>query len=140
MAEEVLHPDAEGLETSRSYTDAFANDTTEDFFVKIRHQVAEENVAEDDNQDEPDVLDINVVALDKKMTALHTGIAFDNRSVVEQLISDYGADPLLPVKLVTAYNNSPTSTIIPLVLAMSLQEEDMLAETGSLLILGASSA
>lgn len=134
------HSNTDGSDIDQSDSEESADDITEGSFVQIRRGPIEDTVAEDDDQDLPDVLDVNVVAWDKKVTALHTGIAFNNTSVVETLVSDYGADPMLPIKLVHAHNNSPSSAIMPLVLATSLQGEDMLAQTRSLLSLGASSA
>ena len=52
-----------------------------------------------DATNDPDIYDINVVAWDYGLTPLHFAILNGHLNVIELLISEYGADVLLPVKL-----------------------------------------
>jgi ankyrin repeat protein len=111
-------------------------------FVKVEkepdHSYANQDVAEDDNTDEPDVYDINVVSWDIHTSPLHLAILNGHVDVVQELVSSWGADVLLPVKLLYAYNNTPRASILTLVLALRLPLDKAITMTEKLLQLGAS--
>ncbi|EAU38562.1 predicted protein [Aspergillus terreus NIH2624] len=111
-------------------------------FVKVEkepdHSYANQDVAEDDNTDEPDVYDINVVSWDSHTSPLHLAILNGHVDVVQELVSSWGADVLLPVKLLYAYNNTPRASILTLVLALRLPLDKAITMTEKLLQLGAS--
>ena len=58
--------------------------------------------------------------------------------VIEMLVSRFGADVLLPIKLVNDYNKQPRAAILTLVLAAHLPDPDAAAVTKALCGLGAS--
>lgn len=103
-------------------------------------QSSDENMPEEGKSDEPDVYDINVVSWDSKTSPLHLAILHGHTSVVEELVSSFGADVLLPIKLINDYDRNPTAAILPLVLALSLTPEKAAAMTETLLRLGATPA
>jgi ankyrin repeat protein len=102
-------------------TDNVGAETTEDSVIRIDRKPADEheNLPEDDNDDEPDIYDINVLAWDVPVSALHLAIANGHTEVVKLLVSDFGAD-LAPVKRINEYNKSARTAILPLVLALHL--------------------
>ncbi|KAL4885830.1 ankyrin repeat-containing domain protein [Aspergillus karnatakaensis] len=111
-------------------------------FVKVSKEKEEEQstVPDDVGELDPDIYDINVQAWDTKASPLHLAILNGHVEVVEELVSSFGADVLLPVKLVNAYNNSPRAAILTLVLALRLPKESGIAMTEKLLQVGASPA
>jgi ankyrin repeat protein len=94
-----------------------ADATTEGSVIKIDPKKSEDhdNLPDDANDDEPDVYDVNVVAWDAPVSALHLAIANGHTDVVKTLVQEFGADVLLPVKLVNDYNKSPRAAILPVV-------------------------
>lgn len=109
---------------------------TDGSFVKISSQAAEsangETMPEDDDED-PDVYDVNVLAWDSPVSPLHLAILNGHLEVIEVLVNKFGADVLLPVKLLDSYSRSANGAILTLVLAGE-------AAARTLLDLGASSA
>lgn len=119
-----------------------ADATTEGSVIKIDRKTSEDhdNLLDDTNEDEPDVYDVNVVAWDAPVSALHLAIANGHTNVVKTLVEEFGADVLLPVKLVHDYNKSPRAAILPVVLALQLSPERAKDMTRLLVSLGASPA
>ncbi|KAF2023873.1 ankyrin [Setomelanomma holmii] len=119
-----------------------ADATTENSIVKIdRKKLPEhETLPDDADEDEPDVYDVNVLAWDAPVSALHLAIANGHMDVVKVLVQDFGADVLLPIKLVNDYNKNPRAAILPVVLALQLTPEKAKAMTNLLIDLGASPA
>ncbi|KAL4871430.1 hypothetical protein BDV12DRAFT_28672 [Aspergillus spectabilis] len=111
-------------------------------FVKVNKDKEEEQstVPDDASELDPDIYDINVQAWDTKASPLHLAILNGHVAVVEELVSSFGADVLLPIKLVHTYNNSPRAAILTLVLALRLPKETGIAMTEKLLQVGASPA
>ncbi|PYH47148.1 ankyrin repeat protein [Aspergillus saccharolyticus JOP 1030-1] len=91
----------------------------------------------EETEDAPDIYDINAASWDSHTTALHLAILNGHAEVVQELVSSFGADVLLPVKLVNEYDNSPKAAILTLVLALNLLPAESAAMTEVLLKLGA---
>ncbi|KAE8349898.1 hypothetical protein BDV28DRAFT_151457 [Aspergillus coremiiformis] len=94
---------------------------------------------EDENMQEPDIYDINVLSWDSHASPLHLAILNGHIDVVEELVASFGADVLLPIKLLNDYNN-PRAAILTLVLTLQLPLEKAKAMTQTLLQLGGSPA
>jgi ankyrin repeat protein len=117
--------------------------TTENSVIKIdRNKPDDTHEALPDNakDDEPDVYDVNVLAWDVPVSALHLAIANGHKDVVRVLVQDFGADVLLPIKLVYDHNKSARAAILPVVLALHLLSEEAKEMTTLLISLGASPA
>lgn len=116
-------------------------DMTEGSFVKIAHKKGVDEDALDGKDDsEPDVYDVNVVAWDTPVSPLHLAIIGGHTKVINTLISTFGADALLPIKIIDEYSRSPKHAIMTLVLAAGLPSTDALQVTHALLASSASSA
>ena len=111
---------------------------TDGSFVKVpADTLPAPNLPDDEDADEPDVYDVDVLAWDSPLSPLHLAIMGGHVDAVEELVNNFGADVLLPVKLVDAYSKSPRAAILTLVLAAQLSEP--IATSKCLLKLGASS-
>lgn len=115
---------------------------TEGSFVKVNDKSASEGetLPEDEGDDEPDVYDVNVVAWDAPVSPLHLAILGGHLAVIKTLISTFGADVLLPVKLVESYSREPKAAILTLILAAQVSGSQSFDVSKMLLSLGASSA
>ncbi|CAA9958257.1 Ankyrin repeat protein [Pyrenophora teres f. maculata] len=116
--------------------------TTENSIVKIsrRNSVDTHDAMLDNTDDEPDVYDVNVLAWDAPVSALHLAIANGHTDVVKMLVQEFGADVLLPIKLVHDFNKSARAAILPIVLSLQLPQEKAKEMTELLIGLGASPA
>jgi ankyrin repeat protein len=94
----------------------------------------------EDSDEDPDVYDINVIAWDYGLSPLHLAILNGHIHIIELLVSEYGADVLLPVKLVQPGTTNARGAIMTIVLAMSLPTEKAKEVVKLLLKLGATSA
>jgi hypothetical protein len=83
---------------------------------------------------------VNVLAWDAPVSPLHLAITNGHIDVVKVLVQDFGADLLLPIKLVNDYNKTPRAAILPIVLALQLAPEKAKEMTKLLISLGASPA
>ncbi|MCJ1245260.1 hypothetical protein MMC30_002463 [Trapelia coarctata] len=111
---------------------------TEGSFVKVKSDAQAGNSLPEDESHEPDFYDVNVLAWDSPASPLHLAILGGHIKVIELLASRFGADVLLPIKLVHDYNKQPRAAILTLVLAAQLSDPDATAITKTLCGLGAS--
>ena len=95
--------------------------------------------SESENQD-PDIYDVNVLAWDAPVSPLHLAILEGHIPVIRQLVSQFGADVLLPVKILDSNSHNPRGAIMTLVLAAQLPDNRCTEVCRTLLQLGASSA
>ncbi|KAL4864562.1 ankyrin repeat-containing domain protein [Aspergillus spectabilis] len=110
-------------------------------FVKVKGDGSgsgDEN-NDDTNRGEPDIYDVNAVAWDSHASPLHLAILQGHVSVVEELVTSFGADVLLPVRLAEKSGDHPAATLT-LALALQLPLEQAKVMTSKLLQLGASPA
>ncbi|KAF9895110.1 Ankyrin repeat domain-containing protein 60 [Aspergillus nanangensis] len=111
-------------------------------FVKVekngQEDTTKDDILDDENTDEPDVYDINVVSWDTQTSALHLAILNGHVDVVQELVGSWGADVLLPVKLLDEWQNRPRASVLTLVLALRLPLEKATEMAEKLLKLGAS--
>jgi ankyrin repeat protein len=98
--------------------DKESDDVTEGSFVKVSNK-EKDNVVDDD-EDAPDIYDIDVLSWDSPLSPLHLSIIAGRTNVVELLIKEYGADVLLPVKILSSHDRTPESAILTLILALQL--------------------
>ena len=134
--------DIEMIEQSDAETDVI-DQTTENSMVDIKHpsaNVDDQVLAKEEKEDEPDVYDINVTAWDTAVSPLHLAIAKGHTEVVKFLVSDAGADLLLPIKLFNDHDKSARAAILTLVLALQLPTKQAEEMARTLIQLGASSA
>ena len=111
---------------------------TDASFVKVPADASTApNMPDDENADEPDVYNIDVLAWDSPVSPLHLAIIGGHIDAIEELVNNFGADVLLPVKLVHAHNKSPRAAVLTLVLATQLSKP--METSKCLLKLGASS-
>ncbi|KAK8234423.1 ankyrin repeat protein [Phyllosticta capitalensis] len=99
-----------------------------------------DNLPEDEDEEEPDVFDVNVLAWDTPCSPLHLAIVNGHCDVVKELVQNFGADVLLPVKLLRDHDKAPRAAILTLVLAHCLPLEEAQEMVQLLLDLGASPA
>ena len=101
--------------------DQESNDSmTEGSFVKLRGST-EDNEPLTDSKDDPDVYDVDVLSWDSPLSPLHLAILAGHIHIVEVLIDKYGADALLPVKIMDEYNRKDAkAAILTIVLALEL--------------------
>lgn len=92
---------------------------TEGSFYKVNKE--EENMPED-NSFGPDFFDINVLAWDVPVSPLHVAILGGHCEVIETLVSSFGADALLPIKLKVGTSDTVNQAILNLVLASRLPD------------------
>jgi ankyrin repeat protein len=115
--------------------------TTENSIIKIERKKPEHEAMPDvESKDDPDIYDVNVLAWDAPVSALHLAIANGHPEVAKVLVQEFGADILLPIKLVSERSKSARAAIVPLVLALQLSPEKAKEMTKVLISLGASPA
>ncbi|KAK6436527.1 hypothetical protein LTR95_007279 [Oleoguttula sp. CCFEE 5521] len=132
--------DVEMIETNEA-EDVDMDATTEHSMINIKTPTSEgpDAVAEE-NEDEPDVYDVNVCAWDTAYSPLHLAILCGHVEVVKCLVQTFGADVLLPIKLYNDNDKSARAAILTLVLASRLPLEQAKDMSRTLFDLGASSA
>lgn len=113
---------------------------TEGSFVKLPGPGDEMETSDNDNKDEPDVFEVNVLGWDYPVSPLRLAIMGGHIDVIELLVSTFGADILLPIKLVYAHDNTPRAAIFTLILALQLPSVESSRTMEKLLTFGASSS
>ncbi|KAI1269144.1 ankyrin repeat protein [Xylariaceae sp. FL1019] len=111
-------------------------------FVKVgkTNTKGDDAVPLDDDKNDPDFYKLEAVAWDSKCSALHLAILGGHVDVVRLLVSEFGADALVPVKFGDGSYNDPLVAILTLVLALSLPIEKALEMSQTLLEFGATSS
>lgn len=93
-------------------------------FVKIDHEDAsmeeDEVVPTEENDLEADIYDINAISWDSLTSPLHLAILHGHTEAAKELVTSFGADVVLPIKIVNDYDRSPRAAILNLVLVLSL--------------------
>ncbi|KAI9150792.1 hypothetical protein HJFPF1_10569 [Paramyrothecium foliicola] len=107
---------------------------TEGSFYKVKNEP--EPTLEDDPYD-PDFFDINVLAWDAPVSPLHVAIIGGQVEVIESLVSSFGADVLLPIKLKSGSRGVVNQAILNLILASRLPDAQASEIIKSLVGLGA---
>ncbi|KIW93355.1 uncharacterized protein Z519_05960 [Cladophialophora bantiana CBS 173.52] len=121
---------------SEAFEDGEEDAMTEGSFVKVGG-ISEAQDSED--KDGPDVYDVDVLAWDSPLSPLHLAILGGHMDVVKVLIDNYGADVLLPVKIVDEYNTKHAkAAILTICLALELPLQQANETVKGLLALGAS--
>jgi len=102
------------------WDDDDSGSVTEGSFIKVREKSeASDPLTED--KDEPDVFNVDVLAWDNPLSPLHLAIIAGHIDIIELLIDNYGADVLLPVKIMDVYNRKEAkAAILTLTLALEL--------------------
>lgn len=118
-------------QTSASYVKVEKDSTDE---VGPTYDIIEENALD------PDIYDINVTAWDNLASPLHLAILHGHVETVRELVTSFGADVLLPVKITSDYEKRPKGAIMTLVLVLSLPLDKAREMSQTLLELGASPA
>ncbi|KAJ2988752.1 hypothetical protein NUW58_g3814 [Xylaria curta] len=112
-------------------------------FVKVDNKddsKTPESIPLDDDQNDPDFYKIDAVAWDSKCSAFHLAILGGHCEVVKLLSQEFGADPLLPIKIGDGSYDNPNAAILTLVLALALPIEKAVRMCETLLSLGATSS
>ncbi|KAF4634032.1 hypothetical protein G7Y89_g4076 [Cudoniella acicularis] len=128
-------------EASEITLDSEASDVmTMGSFVKVDKETATEDDVSEDSTEDPDIYEIDVIAWDYGLSPLHLAILNGHLDIIELLVSEYGSDLLLPVKLVDPDTKSARGAIMTIVLAMFLPADTAKKVAKLLLQLGATSA
>ncbi|KAG9236672.1 hypothetical protein BJ875DRAFT_524495 [Amylocarpus encephaloides] len=127
-----------GSEPSEITLESEESDTmTMGSFVKVKEEA--DGVLED-STDDPDICDIDVIAWDYGLSPLHLAILNGHVDIIDLLVSEYGSDVLLPVKLVDPTTKDARGAILSIVLATFLPNDKAKKVVEMLLKLGATSA
>ncbi|KAJ5513260.1 hypothetical protein N7463_002812 [Penicillium fimorum] len=94
----------------------------------------------EENELEPDVYDINAVAWDSRTAPLHLAILHGHNEAAKELVTSFGADVLMPIKIMNEHSKTPLAAILNLVLIHALPLEKAKEMSQTLLDLGASPA
>ncbi|KAJ8118133.1 hypothetical protein ONZ43_g4053 [Nemania bipapillata] len=135
--------DSDGELVDESSSDDGAPSMVTGSFVKVdnnENQNTTEAIPLDEDQNDPDFYKIDTVAWDSKCSALHLAILGGHCEVVKLLCQEFGADPLLPVKIGDGSHGNPNGAILTLVLSLALPFEKAARMCETLLSLGATSS
>jgi ankyrin repeat protein len=105
-ADDLAHSDDGELVDDDSSEDGAPSMATGSF-IKVDHskdKTEGETLPEDENDDEPDFYDVNVLTWDTKVSPLHLAIVNGHSEIVRVLCQTFGADALLPIKLLNDYD------------------------------------
>lgn len=126
--------DAEDLMDEDS--DGASEDRMTGSFIKVESTEVDVN---EENVDDPDVYDVDVVAWDNPCSALHLALIAGHQDIIELLIEQYGADAMLPVKLINNHEpHESRAAILTLLLPLDLPLHKAAETVKTLLDKGAS--
>ncbi|EPE25948.1 Ankyrin repeat-containing protein [Glarea lozoyensis ATCC 20868] len=109
-------------------------------FVKVQTEDRTNDGVPEDSTDDPDIYEIDVIAWDYGLSPLHLAIMNGHLDIIELLVSEYGADVLLPVKLIDPDTKGARGAILTIVLTIFLPAEKSKEVLQLLLRLGATSS
>lgn len=133
--------DVDIIDADEADSDDEARTTTTGSYVRVKEgEKKTDDAVPDEDEDDPDVYDVNVLAWDLQCSPLHLAILNGHTDVVKELVQSFGADVLLPIKLLNEYDKSPRGAILTLVLSLNLPLDKAREMTETLLSLGATSA
>ncbi|RYC64850.1 hypothetical protein CHU98_g1360 [Xylaria longipes] len=135
--------DSDGELIDNSSSDDGVQSMATGSFVKVDsndESKTPEAIPLDDDQNDPDFYKIDAVAWDSKCSAFHLAILGGHCDVVKLLCQEFGADPLLPIKIGDGSYNNLNAAILTLVLALALPIEKAVQMCETLLSLGATSS
>ncbi|KIX03942.1 uncharacterized protein Z518_07495 [Rhinocladiella mackenziei CBS 650.93] len=116
-----------------------ADDVTEGSFVRVEKTTEANDVLTEDKGG-PDVYDVDVLAWDSPLSPLHLAILAGHIPIIDVLIDGYGADVLLPVKIMDQYNRkNAKAAILTIILALELPLQQANEVIKNLLAHGATS-
>lgn len=126
---------------SEEDSDEGSDSMTMGSFVKVdAEKKLPEDAILDDSGDEPDIYEVDIISWDYGLSPLHFAIVNGHLDVIELLVSEYGADVLLPVKIMEPGSKDAKGAIMTLLLALSLPTAKAKDVVTLLLKLGATSA
>ena len=133
--------ESDGASLGESETDSDDDSETQGFTMIKKDEAKPEasNDIPDDDEEAPDFYDINAPAWDLQCTPLHFAIMGGHIPVIRQLVEEYGADVLLPIKC-SPERYQENKAVLPIVLAMASPEETRSDVIQTLLELGATTA
>lgn len=140
-SDEEIGSDVEMIDANDPNSEDEVQTTTTGSYLKVKEtdNNTDETILEE-NEDDPDVYDVNVLAWDLQCSPLHLAILNGHIEVVNELVQSFGADVLLPVKILNKHDKSPRGAILTLVLSLRLPLEKAKEMTMTLLKLGATCA
>ncbi len=138
----ISQDDRDSSNGAMSGTEDNDDSVTQGSFIKIQkpEEDGKNGAIPEEDDSTPDVYDVNILAWDTAVSPLHLAIMNGHVEVIETLVSNYGADLMLPVKLLSDYDRSPVGAILTLALALQLPTVKAKEVIKTLLKLGASSA
>ncbi|OAG06714.1 ankyrin [Paraphaeosphaeria sporulosa] len=139
-AKEDDDSDVDMIEKDEAESDDEARTTMTGSYIKVKEgENTTDNAVPEEDEDDPDVYDVNVLAWDLQCSPLHLAILKGHTEVVKELVQSFGADVFLPIKLLNDHDKSPRGAILTLVLSLGLPLEQAKEMTKTLLSLGATS-
>lgn len=140
-AKEDDDSDVDVIDKDEAQSDDEAHTITTGSYIKVKEvEKKTDNMVFEEDQDDPDVYDVNVLAWDLQCSPLHLAILKGHTEVVKELVQSFGADVLLPIKLLNEHDKQPRGAILTLVLSLNLPLGEAKEMTKTLLSLGATSA
>lgn len=134
----------QGLKVDKAADDGAIDDDDSTSYVKVDKDDTDEVVpthdAIEENDSQPDIYDINAIAWDSLASPLHFAILHGHVEAVKALVTSFGADVRMPIKITSEYSKNPQGAILNLVLALSLPLDKAKEMSRTLLELGASPA
>jgi ankyrin repeat protein len=137
-AAKPIDPESESDDSGEDISDVddeAPDAVTEGSFINISGQ--EKGMQVEDNEDDPDVYDVDVLAWDNPLSPLHLAIIAGHVDAIQLLCEEYAADVLLPVKILSQYDRTPESAILTLILALNQPLENSKKTVAALLSQGA---